>query len=356
MGKRNTILVSIRRQNESEKEIERGLSELQSLVDTLGDATVISVVQARRVPNGKTFIGSGKAEEILELAKAKDCDQIIFNGILTPAQIKNLLDVFPAGYEIMDRVELILKIFRKHATTDESKLQIELAEIQYLLPRLSGKGKELSRLGGGIGTRGPGEQQKEFEKRMFKDRISEIKKLLTLAQTKHETQRKNRLRSGKPSVALLGYTNAGKSTLFRTLSKKDTLVANKLFATLDTKIGNVWIPSLNQEVLLSDTIGFISDLPPFLIESFQTTLAEARHADLMLHVIDYSDPAFRQKKKDVEEILEKLEMGDKPMLNVYNKIDLAKKKVPRGKNNLGISAIDKTGLDELKDRIGEILA
>lgn len=349
--KRKTIIASVVDPDMPSAEATRRLDELRSLIKTLGDSVVVSVIQKRGRPSGETYVGTGKAREILNLAKELDADQIVFNDLLTPVQIKNLLDVYPAGFEILDRVELILKIFRNHATTEESRMQIELAEIRYLLPRLRGKGKVMSRLGGGIGTRGPGEQQKEKEKQAFKKRISELKKRLEKLEEKYENQRSGRLRDGKKIVGLVGYTNAGKSTLFRTLTKKDTYIANKLFATLDTRIGRVWMPNAMQEILLADTIGFISDLPPFLIESFKTTLAEARNADLILHVIDYSDPLWRTKKKIVEETLHDLNCDKNPRLNIYNKADLVKKKPPRGKKNIFVSAIKKQGLEELKTLI-----
>lgn len=352
---RKSIIVDVIDPQADRKQAERSLDELRSLITTLGDVSVVSVIQKRGKPSGETYVGTGKAQEILNLAKELKVDQIIFNAILSPLQIKHLLDIFPVGYEVLDRVELILKIFRKHAQTDESRLQIELAETKYLLPRLRDKSGVMSRLGGGIGTRGPGEQQKEFEKRNLKKKIAEIKIKLEQAQKSHTAQRESRKKSGKAMVAIVGYTNAGKSTLFRTLTKKETLVANKLFATLDTRIGRCWLPSANQEILLSDTIGFISNLPPFLVDSFQTTLAEAREADLLLHVIDFADRDWRLKKKIVENTLREIGIVGRETLNIYNKIDLTKRKLPIAKNAIGISAQNKIGLEELKNLIAEKL-
>lgn len=352
---RKTIIVDVIDPGADRAQAERNLDELRSLISTLGDVSVVSVIQKRCKPSGTTYVGTGKAREILEQAESLEVDQIIFNAILSPLQIKHLLDIFPVGFEVLDRVELILKIFRKHAKSDESRLQIELAETKYLLPRLRDKSGVMSRLGGGIGTRGPGEQQKEFEKRILKKKIIDIKKKLESAQKSHNSQRASRKKSGKPMVAIVGYTNAGKSTLFQAMTKKETLVEDKLFATLDTRIARAWLPSVSQEVLLSDTIGFISDLPPFLVDSFQTTLAEAREADLLLHVIDYSDREWRLKKKIVEETLVQIGVVGRETLNIYNKIDLVKRKVSRGKNNIAISAQEKIGLDKLKDLIAKKL-
>jgi len=352
---RRTIIVDVVDPQTDRRQAERSLDELRSLISTLGDISVVSVVQKRSKPSGVTYVGTGKAQEILNLAKELKVDQIIFNAILSPLQIKHLLDIFPTGFEVMDRVELILKIFRKHAQSDESRLQIELAETKYLLPRLRDKSGVMSRLGGGIGTRGPGEQEKEFEKRMLKKKIADIKERLELAQKTHNAQRDSRKKSGKAMVAIVGYTNAGKSTLFQVLTKKETLIANKLFATLDTRIARCWLPSASQEVLLSDTIGFISDLPPFLIDSFKTTLSEAREADLLLHIIDYADRDWRLKKKVVEDTLREIGVIGRETVNVYNKIDLVKRKAPVGKNNIAISAEQKTGLEELKTLVADKL-
>ena len=327
------------------------LEELNSLVNTLGGITVKKVIQKRGRPSAKTFLGSGKTDEVKELIHQLDADVVIFNNILKPNQVMHLSAIL--GTQILDRVDLILKIFEKHASTREAKLQISLAKLYHEFPKLYGKGKTFSQQTGGgagkTGVRGPGEKYLEQKKRYLRKQIKILEDQLESIKKQRKSQREVRKRRNLKTIALVGYTNSGKSTLLKALTgKKEVYIADKLFATLDTKIGDMYLPE-HGKVLVADTIGFIKDLPPFLIKSFLATLEEVKEADLILHVIDISDPRVLEKTKVVEEILDELGCGDKPRINVLNKIDEVRTKhfADLPKDSVMISALKRQGIENL---------
>jgi GTP-binding protein HflX len=327
--KERAVLIDIIDPSVSNSESELRLNELDSLVKTFGGVSVVRTMQRRSIPDYKTFVGTGKLREILEEYEgAKNLDLIILNNILKPRQIYNLEEFcvkheiekleeqerfqVPKKIKVWDRVDLILKIFDKHAKTAEAKLQIELASIKHMGPRIFGMGMELSRQGGGIGTIGVGETNTERMKRALQKRTSYIENKISNYGDIQSRQRQARDKRNQKTIALAGYTNAGKSTLLKALTKKqEVYIADELFATLDSKIGELFIPSETYDlpgrtVLMADTIGFIQDLPPNLIKAFKTTLAEIVDADLILHVIDISDVNIHLKIKVVEDILDEL--------------------------------------------------
>ncbi|WP_373231532.1 GTPase HflX [Cohnella sp.] len=293
--------------------------ELAALADTAGVEVVDTIMQNLDVPDKKYFVGKGKAQEIRELAEKTGATTAIFDQELSGAQVRNLEETL--DLKIIDRTQLILDIFAGRAKTREGILQVELAQFSYLLPRLSGQGKNLSRLGGGIGTRGPGETKLETDRRHIRNRITELKRQLE-AVTAHRTlHRERRRKVGVVQVALVGYTNAGKSTLLRQLTEADVLAEDKLFATLDPTSRNLILPS-GKEIILTDTVGFIQNLPHDLVAAFRATLEEAAEADLLLHVVDTSSPMRERQQQVVDNVLQELGAGGKPSLTVYNKIDL----------------------------------
>ena len=320
------IIVDIVPKDVSPEEGFERLEELENLVTTFGGFVVVKKVQRRGMPDYATFVGKGKIEEIINDGKALGAKLVIVNNILKPGQVYRLGEILrKAKMEAWDRVDLILKIFSKHAKSAEAKLQIELAAIRHTGPRIFGLGLDLSRQGGGIGTSGIGETNIERMKRHLKEHEYKISKKLEHLEKVRTQHRKHRERLDYKAVAIVGYTNAGKSHLMRALTKKDALVANKLFATLDTQIGQLYLPDSHGKghtVMLSDTIGFIRDLPPSLIKSFKSTLEEAIHANLILHVIDYSDPKMLDKIATVQDILLDLQVKDTLQIFVLNKIDL----------------------------------
>lgn len=351
------------------------LAELENLVTTFGGMVVVKKVQRRGMPDYGTYVGKGKIDEIIQDGQALGAKLVIINNILKPGQIYRLGEILRKatnpegktgqGMKAWDRVDLILKIFSKHAKSAEAKLQIELAAIRHTGPRIFGLGLDLSRQGGGIGTSGIGETNIERMKRHLKEhehRIVTKLKHLEQVRTQH---REHRARLEYKSVAIVGYTNAGKSHLMRSLTKKNALVANKLFATLDTQIGELYLPEKDgrgHSVMLSDTIGFIRDLPPSLIKSFKSTLEEALHADLILHVIDKSDPKMLDKITVVEEILTELGVNAIPQTFVFNKHDLgsfySEKEIKQQFKDFSpvfVSAVTKEGLEELKKNIADQL-
>lgn len=298
---------------------EESLDELSQLARTAGSQVVGRMIQKLDYPNRLSYTGKGKLEELILKRNTADWDVIIFDDELSPNQQNELEKALKI--KIIDRVALILDIFARHAHTHEGKLQVELAQHKYLLPRLAGQWSHLERLGGGIGTRGPGESQLETDKRLIRTKISKLKKELEEVRKHRTLYRENRRRSGIPIVALVGYTNTGKSTLLNALSRANVLTENKLFATLDPTTKRLSLPDRNT-VLLTDTVGFIRKLPPTLVEAFRATLEELTEATVLLHVVDLTSHNAAEQTQVVEGILRELGLADKPRITVLNKIDL----------------------------------
>ncbi len=311
------ILVGAPTRDVTQRVVEEHLQELARLTETAGGEVVALVRQKIDAPNPRYFIGEGKAQELKALVKTSDANLVIFDDELSPAQGKNLEDLL--GVRVMDRPELILDIFATRARTREAKMQVELAQLEYLLPRLRRMWSHLSRIRGGIGLRGPGETQLETDRRLIGTRISDLKKKLKEVARARAIQRKGR--EGEFRAALVGYTNAGKSSLLRALSGADLFVEDRLFATLDSATRMVDLGSGHQ-ALVTDTVGFIRKLPHHLIASFRSTLEEAREADLLLHVIDAADPDWEDHREVVNEVLQDLDLTQRPQLLVFNKTDL----------------------------------
>ena len=320
------------------------LAELAALTDTAGAVTVERVLQRLSKPDTATYVGSGKVEELALTAQELGIDVCIFDDELTGAQLRNLEDRI--GVKCVDRTGLILDIFAQRAQSREGKLQVELAQLQYRLPRLMGQGTALSRLAGGIGTRGPGESKLEQDRRYIRRRIADVNAELKELAAQREVQRRQRQKNGVPVVALVGYTNAGKSTLLNRMSGADVLAEDKLFATLDTTTRKLDLPD-NQNCLLTDTVGFINKLPHELVSAFKATLEEVVKADVLVIVSDISDPTFRDQRRVVGEVLAQLGAGGKPMIEAFNKCDLLKERTPLPKGQIYISARTGEGLDEL---------
>lgn len=347
------ILVAVRKSDR--ENTEQSLDELCELASTAGAVTVARVIQNLDNFNPATYIGKGKIDEIKELIIEYDATGIICDDELSPAQMNNLSDALEI--KIMDRTLLILDIFAARANTNEGKIQVELAQLRYRSSKLSGLGNALSRLGGGIGTRGPGETKLEMDRRIIHERIGQLKHELEAVVTHRELTRSQRSRSNIPVVAIVGYTNAGKSTLLNTLTGAGILAENKLFATLDPTTRGLELES-GQQILLTDTVGFISKLPHHLVEAFKSTLEEAVYADIILHVVDASNPAMDSQMYVVYDTLEKLGAGDKPIITAFNKIEIAGNKVLKdfkADKTVNISALHGDGLTELKDTIEEVL-
>lgn len=347
------ILVAVRKSDR--ENTEQSLDELCELASTAGAVTVARVIQNLDNFNPATYIGKGKIDEIKELIIEYDATGIICDDELSPAQMNNLSDALEI--KVMDRTLLILDIFAARANTNEGKIQVELAQLRYRSSRLSGFGNALSRLGGGIGTRGPGETKLEMDRRIIHERIGQLKHELEAVVTHRELTRSQRSRSNIPVVAIVGYTNAGKSTLLNTLTGAGILAENKLFATLDPTTRGLELES-GQQILLTDTVGFISKLPHHLVEAFKSTLEEAVYADIILHVVDASNPAMDSQMYVVYDTLEKLGAGDKPIITAFNKIEIAGNRVLKdfkADKTVNISALHGDGLTELKDTIEEVL-
>ena len=317
------VLVSIVTRNDDADEVEKSLDELERLLDTAGGETFARVVQGKSVPDPRTLIGSGKVKEIAELCQNNNVRLVIFDVDLSPIQIRNLEDDLSEGGErirVIDRSMLILDIFALHAASAEGKLQVELAQLQYTAPRLVGHGAEMSRLGGGIGTRGPGESTLESDRRHVKRRIDALKAELAEVEKNRRTMRASRDRSDIPQIAIVGYTNAGKSTLLNTLTGAGILAEDKLFATLDPTTRKLTLEG-GESVLLTDTVGFIRNLPHHLISAFRSTLEEAVYADIILLLLDASDSECQAQMQVCESLLSELGAGEKPKLYVFNKCD-----------------------------------
>jgi GTP-binding protein HflX len=369
-----TAIVGIVTQNQSEEKLNEYLDELEFLTFTAGGEVVKRFSQKMERPNPKTFVGTGKIEEINLFVKENQISTLIFDDELTPSQQKNISKIIDC--KILDRTHLILDIFAQRAETSYARTQVELAQCQYLLPRLSGMWTHLERQKGGIGMRGPGETEIETDRRIVRDRIALLKDKIKAIDKQMGTQRSNR--GAMVRVALVGYTNVGKSTLMNAIGKSDVFVENKLFATLDTTVRKVVIKNL--PFLLSDTVGFIRKLPTQLVDSFKSTLDEVREADLLLHVVDISHPEFEDHIASVNQTLLDIKANDKPVIMVFNKIDAYKhltideddlmtEKTPRHftleewkttwmhrvgeENALFISATEKENFEEFRERVYE---
>lgn len=340
----------------AERSSEESLDELEALLETAGGICMGKVLQHRQTPDPRTFIGEGKAAEIKELITANDCTLAVFDNELSPSQMRALSD--DLGVRVIDRSSLILDIFAQRAKTREGRLQVELAQYKYLLPRLTGMWTHLVRQTSSsspIGTRGPGETQLETDRRHIRRKIDKLQEELEEVRRVRTTQRRRRIKNGMPVVALVGYTNAGKSTLLNCLTDAGIPAADRLFDTLDTTTRRMRI-SDTQEVLLSDTVGFISKLPHHLVEAFKATLEELKFADVLLHVIDISNPQWRKQAEVVEKLIVQLEAEQTPCIRVYNKCDKANIEfITKEQDTVCISAKTGEGTDILLKTIDDVL-
>ena len=332
------------------------LDELDRLLDTAGGEGVYRVIQTLPHPNSATYVGTGKAEELRSLVEAYEADAIISDDELSPAQLRNLSDLTEC--KVIDRTMLILDIFAAHAKTKEGKIQVEMAQLSYRSSHLTGMGKALSRLGGGIGTRGPGETKLETDRRTIQKRMSRLRKEISSIKQVRETNRKQRQNNQVPVVSIIGYTNAGKSTLLNRLTKADVLAEDKLFATLDPTTRRCVLPD-GKRILFTDTVGFISKLPHQLIDAFRSTLEEAKYADILLHVVDASDIDMEEHMQVVYETLSVLGISGKPIITVFNKSDLIPPEEKfldqRATKSIKISAKEKENMNALYEALEEFL-
>jgi GTP-binding protein HflX len=345
---RRAVLVGLQRAGQPGYEVEEHLDELQELARTAGTEVVDRVIQRRGQPHPATFIGQGKAREVGEIARHHGADLLLFDDDLTASQVKNLEKIVDG--QVLDRSSLILEIFSQRARTREARTQVELARLSYLLPRLTRRWKHLSRQAGGIGVRGgEGETQLEADRRMLRQRIGRLKKELERIERTREVQRRGRL--GVPVVALAGYTNAGKSTLFNRLTRAGVLAENRLFATLDSTLRRGALAP-GKTVVFADTVGFIRKLPHHLVSSFRSTLGEIAAADLVVHVVDRSHPSWEEQARVAEEVLHDLGIEPERILRVLNKCDLLGPAVgSRSSNGVTVSALTNQGLDILREEI-----
>jgi len=350
------VLIGLRWPHQSRWDAEDSLEELAQLAISAGAEPAFRVLQERFLPNPRTLIGPGKAEEVRAICE-EGVDLVIFDDDLTGSQQRNLEATL--GRKVIDRTGLILDIFAQRARSREGKLQVELAQLKYLLPRLTGHGGELSRLGGGIGTRGPGETQLEVDRRRIRRRIVKIEEELEKVRRHRALLRRHRQKRALPTAAVVGYTNAGKSSLLNALTHAALPVADKFFATLDPTLRKVIVPG-GREILLSDTVGFIRKLPHQLVEAFKATLEEVRASDLLLHVIDISHPDWQNQSQAVMAVLGELGAAAKPLISVYNKVDKLQHPkavafLARRPRSVVVSARTGAGLDDLKHAMAETL-
>ncbi len=356
------LLIGLMTQGMSEDEFDNSLAELARLVDTAGGEVLDKISQKRSNPHPRTVIGEGKVEEIALAVQRLGANLVAFNRDLSPAQERNLETKL--GVRVVDRTEVILDIFAQRAQSGAGKLQVELAQLEYMLPRLTGRGQAMSRLGGGIGTRGPGETKLETERRAIQRRITRLQKEVNQLQAHRSRLRQQRDKQEVPSIAIVGYTNAGKSTLINTITNADVYVADQLFATLDPTTRRLTVnhplTGERQTILVTDTVGFIQELPPALIDAFRATLEEVSEADALLHLVDLSHPAWQKQINSVTQILSEMPITPGPMLLVFNKIDvadsetlnIAKEEYPLA---LFISAGKGLGLETLRGKLAELV-
>ena len=358
-GLTRALLVGIVTRENDAQSVESGLDELERLLDTAGGVAIVRVVQSKDTPDPRTLIGSGKVREISELCENHDIELVVTDEDLSPAQIRNLEDDIGHDVRVIDRSMLILDIFAAHAVTGEGKLQVELAQLRYTAPRLIGKGAEMSRLGGGIGTRGPGESKLESDRRHIQRRITALEAQLSEMEKNRMTMRASRDKSGLPKVSIVGYTNAGKSTLLNRMTDAGILAEDKLFATLDPTTRKFELPG-GESILLTDTVGFIRKLPHHLIKAFRSTLDEAVYADILVIVIDASDPEHEQKLAVTEQVLCELGAAGKPTLYVFNKCDLVAGPLPSvngrdAEHQVHISALTGAGYDKFAQMLEDMI-
>ena len=356
------VLVGLQTERTSPQEFEESLSELIGLVDTAGGEVLSTIQQKRSRPHPQTLVGAGKVHEIALKVQTVGASLVAFDRELSPAQIRNLEQQF--GVRVVDRTEIILDIFAQRAQSRAGKLQVELAQLEYMLPRLVGRGQAMSRLGGGIGTRGPGETKLETERRGIQKRIARLQKEVNQLQAHRSRMRQQRQKQDVPSVAIVGYTNAGKSTLINALTNAEVYAADQLFATLDPTTRRLAVTDTDtgqsRNILLTDTVGFIQQLPPPLVDAFRATLEEVTEADALLHVVDLSHPAWESQIRSVMQILGEMPLAPGPILLVFNKLDKvdsetlakAKEEFPLA---LFISASDRLGLSTLRNKIAQLV-
>ena len=333
-------------------DFDASLAEFQELARSAGATIAAVLIQRRDKPDAATLVGGGKLEEIIATVASTKASLVLFDHDLTPSQARNVEARLPCT--VIDRTQLILDIFARHARTREGQLQVELAQLEYQLPRLAGKGKSMSQLGGGIGTRGPGETQLETDRRRINVRLDRIKQQLEAVRRIRRQQRGRREAVPVPTVALVGYTNAGKSTVFNALTGAEVLASERMFATLDPKLRQLTLPS-RRKVLLSDTVGFLRNLPHALVTSFRATLEEVERAELLLHVRDAASPTLVEQKVQVEAVLSELDVAQKPTLQVLNKIDLLPEGTHFEAGAIPVSGLTGQGLDELLHAIDAAL-
>ncbi|MEA3493067.1 MAG: GTPase HflX [Candidatus Margulisiibacteriota bacterium] len=350
------VLIGVKTGYQKNEPLKETFIELERLADTAGAITAGKVSQKKDRPDPRYFIGSGKIEEIRSMIAAKEADLAIFNVSLSPSQCRNLETAL--GVKVVDYTELILDIFAQHAKSREGNLQVELAQSTFRLTRLTGYGVDMSRPGGGIGTRGPGETKLEHDRRRIRKKIADLKKEIEKLRRERSLRREKRKKSNLPLISLVGYTNSGKSTLLNTLTDAGVLVEDKLFATVDTTTRRFNL-SPGKTILFTDTVGFINNLPHQLIAAFKATLEEVSEADLLIHVVDFSNPYFEDQIGSVYRVLEELKCAAKPVITVFNKIDLVGKKasgklIDKYAPALLISALKQQGLTELKEEITKV--